>query len=597
MKKFLLLVIFSFLVFSLFIRVPAFLTGNEGSYYFLTRAIVEEGSFRLDDYRNFDGALYENHLYSNKPPGLALIVAPFYWIFFHLFSKGFIPGAIFVSTFSALFAALTVGLVYLIARELNNSEEGSFFSALVTGFATLLFVYATCFMDHALSTLLVLLSIYSAFQYQKKDHMGFLIISSFCAGYLIFVHEIYALISLIILGYLLSEVRLKKKVKELFPALISFILPICALGLYRLLCFGSPLQSGNSPGICVDASYMPRPEIFSAFMNFSASGLYGLLFSPSRGLFIYSPILLFALLGVYSSFRRYRKETIFLGSIFGLHLLLVSCYIYWHGGHCFGSRYLIVVLPVLAIFLSFAFDRLLPKKRILFYTFFSYSVAVHAMLNYLWLPSQVGGHGKTWMVTESPKRLGNLFTDILPDFFWGPTANILGEKLFLGIKLISIGFIIFLSFQMVKVWKAKALVFSTLGIIFCVIGFNLLSGRALSVELSRAYLTCEEHMEQGKLYLAKKEYERAIEEFQEALRLRPREDVAHFYLGDIFGTIFDMDERTKRAYVAGYNNLGANYASEGNYRKAREMWEKALEIDPKNEIIQTNLRKLKDMDY
>jgi len=62
---------------------------NEESNFALTKAIVEENRFEIDSYANQTGdrAIYGNHFYSDKDPGLAFLTTPIYagWKFLYNF--------------------------------------------------------------------------------------------------------------------------------------------------------------------------------------------------------------------------------------------------------------------------------------------------------------------------------------------------------------------------------------------------------------------------------------------------------------------------------------------------------------------------------
>jgi len=82
----------------------------------------------------------------------------------------------------------------------------------------------------------------------------------------------------------------------------------------------------------------------------------GLLVSPSRGLFIYTPIMLLSILGYFKvsqiSNNRIKKFLSFFSySILAL-LVAYSAFIVWWAGGSFGPRFLTGMLPVLAIFLG-----------------------------------------------------------------------------------------------------------------------------------------------------------------------------------------------------------------------------------------------------
>ena len=96
-----------------------------------------------------------------------------------------------------------------------------------------------------------------------------------------------------------------------------------------------------------------------------AEGLLGVLFSPSRGLLIFSPIFLFALFGVFLKIRRNRLEALdkYLLAILVCHWLMVGSFPRWWAGWSFGPRYFSDVLPYLIFFLLPAFEFPLSLTR------------------------------------------------------------------------------------------------------------------------------------------------------------------------------------------------------------------------------------------
>jgi hypothetical protein len=86
-------------------------------------------------------------------------------------------------------------------------------------------------------------------------------------------------------------------------------------------------------------------------------GLFGNLVSPSRGLFVFSPILLFSITGFYFALRdaQHRSLAIAFGSIVGLHCIIIGSASMWWAGHSFGPRFMTDILPFLVYFVSFNF--------------------------------------------------------------------------------------------------------------------------------------------------------------------------------------------------------------------------------------------------
>jgi hypothetical protein len=84
--------------------------------------------------------------------------------------------------------------------------------------------------------------------------------------------------------------------------------------------------------------------------------LMGLLFSPSRGLFIYTPIILVSILGSFKIFQlpNYRVKNFLL--VLGLSILaqiaVYSAFNVWWAGGSYGPRFFTGMLPTLSIFLG-----------------------------------------------------------------------------------------------------------------------------------------------------------------------------------------------------------------------------------------------------
>jgi hypothetical protein len=126
------------------------------------------------------------------------------------------------------------------------------------------------------------------------------------------------------------------------PARILAMIAGAAIGLalllaYNDLAFGSPLEQGYG---------------IKSFGTPIQTGLYGLLLSPSRGLLIYTPYVVFAFLALS---RAWRWPGEVAGRLRGLSLawiaalVLYATYSEWWGGRVFGSRFLDDLAPVLFI--------------------------------------------------------------------------------------------------------------------------------------------------------------------------------------------------------------------------------------------------------
>ena len=87
-------------------------------------------------------------------------------------------------------------------------------------------------------------------------------------------------------------------------------------------------------------------------------GLAGTLFSPNRGLFVFSPWAALGLATLPACWGRLRSWTVgrwLLGAL-AVQMLLLSKYAIWWAGHSFGPRYWTESMPIFAVLLAYGLD-------------------------------------------------------------------------------------------------------------------------------------------------------------------------------------------------------------------------------------------------
>lgn len=115
----------------------------------------------------------------------------------------------------------------------------------------------------------------------------------------------------------------------------GFGIGVIPLLLYNAIAFDNPFEQG----------YGSKP-----FDTPISNGLYGLLLSPSRGFFIYTPYLAFAVAALVLAWRRrgeVARRLRGLGVASAATLALYATYTEWWGGRVFGSRFLDDLAPIL----------------------------------------------------------------------------------------------------------------------------------------------------------------------------------------------------------------------------------------------------------
>jgi hypothetical protein len=148
--------------------------------------------------------------------------------------------------------------------------------------------------------------------------------------------------------------------------------PVAALLVYNAAVAGSPLGPRGDTGAPLWALFAQTPF---------AGGLAGVLVSPGRGLFVYSPVLLFSILGAVLVWRR--GPAAFRALALGppLVILVVGKWFLWWGGHSWGPRLLADTTPVLC-FLLYPVPAVLSRRaalRAAFVVLAVLSVGAHAL--------------------------------------------------------------------------------------------------------------------------------------------------------------------------------------------------------------------------
>jgi hypothetical protein len=145
--------------------------------------------------------------------------------------------------------------------------------------------------------------------------------------------------------------------RQLPGFLAGAAVPAVMMAVYAQVYWGSVMSGG--------AAYRPGGGghgPFGAGLDGSLlSGLAGVLVSPSRGLFVFTPVLLFAWPAIARAWRSPLYGALAAGSL--CVILLTAKWRIWWGGHSFGPRLLTDIVPILIIFLALSW-RWIAASRI-----------------------------------------------------------------------------------------------------------------------------------------------------------------------------------------------------------------------------------------
>jgi MFS family permease len=330
-----------------FITYAWFFSGggwNQNAHFDLTRALVERQTLHIDGYRVNTGDISwtrnggEWHSYINKPPGVSFLGAIPYAPLWLIERAANVPydswlwmtiNAWLVTVFTCgLTGALIPAVLYLYGAR-RVSRVAALGVALAVAFGTGVFPYTTLLMAHVPPALFLLL----AFVWLDERPL----LAGICAGIAGVSHYLCIPAAIVMLIALAIRNR---------PAALRFALGGAPFGLalaaYHYVCFGSPFMTS----VETSTNFTEKGLLFGVFRLPLPEAMWGLTFSEYRGLFFASPFLLLTFLGLP---RMKRRDAVVILTVAAIFFFAISGFNGWHGGAAFGPRYLVPILPLLAI--------------------------------------------------------------------------------------------------------------------------------------------------------------------------------------------------------------------------------------------------------
>jgi len=375
----LLLVAFSSLYFA---TTTGITCSNDGSHYALTRAIAEEGRFTIatfDDYaEGNDVAQRDGRLYSDRPPGTALVASAFYKLggllpepLVRLSSRHDAenPRLLYVMLLPVLAGAAALALVYGMLRFLNVSVFGALTSAVALGLGTVHWKYSSVLFSHALSGFLVVLMIHLAGRLVRKSQGArpLYVILGLLAGYAVLVEYSNALLVVAVPLYLWAAAPRetpRAKATQIALFCLGGLVPAAFLAFYNTINFGSPFSLSYDYAV----NYPWAGNLAETFNFPVGRGLLAILFwgegggwcNPTcynQGVLLLSPILLLSFFGVAPFFRRSPRFASLAVGLFLIYVVVFSMHRTFHGFTA-DSRYLTPFLALWSLPLGFFAQRI-----------------------------------------------------------------------------------------------------------------------------------------------------------------------------------------------------------------------------------------------
>jgi hypothetical protein len=239
--------------------------------------------------------------------------------------------------------AISVFFFFLAVSRLVKHEKTAIGATIIYAFGTTVAsVAARGMWQHGPSLLFLTIALWLI----ARDDARSLALSALPLGFAVFNRPVNILIVLPLAAYVLWRNR---------RAFIAFCaiaaIPAALLAWYSSHYWGSLTSLGQySAG--------------DLFTNPLGAGILGLLFSPERGLFVFTPVFLFAAVFMAVVLRHPSRDPLLTALSIGViaMLLLLSAWYSWWGGSCFGYRLLTECVPALTILLAVGWERILSRN-------------------------------------------------------------------------------------------------------------------------------------------------------------------------------------------------------------------------------------------
>lgn len=327
---------------------------------FIPFAILDTGTPYLDNFFPCFEIEYQttyfllnshNHFVSFFPIVTPVLVTPLYvipYLVMKYYCEGFsiydpnlyLIISIMEKISASLIASLACVFIFLIVKKLFNNKV-AWISTITFGLATNTWSTSSqALWQHGMVELLLAIMIYLVILIEQRDSVKNTMLLGLLSGLFMFNRPPDSVFLFPIIVYVLF---LKKK--SWIYYCISVLMAAAPFAYYNLYTLGGLFGGYNN-----------NMNLLAIGTN-TVLNIVGLLFSPNRGLFIFSPILILALLGMCRVPTIENKNIRTFLYLFFVSLLLnilvyASFDTHWWGGYCYGPRFLVGMLPVMILYLA-----------------------------------------------------------------------------------------------------------------------------------------------------------------------------------------------------------------------------------------------------
>lgn len=518
--------------------------GDSALSLLVSRAIIEDGSIKLNKYEHLEHTAMvdiKGSLYDYFPLGTPLLSIPAVFVMDSLgihknAADAAAGGQVVIMT---LFNPLIFILLFFLCRQFVPDTD-AFLISLVSFLGSLLTsALSTALWSHTYALIISLVVILQLSKYDMDDSRK---PNSYIIGVLVFLacltRPAFLGFGIATLLYLLIMDR------KLFVRTAAASL--CMLAAFLLFSY-------NEYGQAFPPYYLQETGT-GEFLT----GLYGLLLSPSRGMFVFMPYLLVTAAGAVFFARGLKKERLFIYAlvIVAVNIVTVSMSPQWSGGRGFGPRLLVDSIPAWVLLTSLIWMHMRENS----------SGKFRRVAGWTWL---ILGTFAVWI--NAYQGLYNEWTDEWNNY---PPLELNASKIAFDWKHPQI-------FSTAESVRDKLLWYYDYK--DHDVAIDPKGNALIHFDLTRA----EGYIERGKYHLARGLSDKAFEDFDTAISISHLEPEAYYYMGDLhlqkgrneeaiedFTTSLVYNPDNVHAYIGrgtAYDNTGQYDLALNDYVKASSL--------------------------
>jgi hypothetical protein len=298
-------------------------------------SLVQEGDFDLDEYPEVEPPFAREEggrRVSIYPVLSAVLATPIFAISRAVFVLDETGTALAGKWAASLFSALAAGVLYLALGRRWPTRDAAL-AAVVFALGTSVWSTSQALWQHPAAVLFLCTALLFWTRAEDGDdgwagRAGLPLALAVAAR-----PAAAAIVAVLAVGFALRWPR------QVLKLVLWGLGPVLFVLAYQAWAFGSPLRHGFSGTL-------------GRFAEPWGAGQIGLLVSPAKGLLIFTPVAVVAIVGLVRAFVRGERVLAgTLGAAFLAHVLLVGRWTEWHGGECWGPRLLTEALPLVFFFL------------------------------------------------------------------------------------------------------------------------------------------------------------------------------------------------------------------------------------------------------